>query len=509
MEEWDLDTEENSCEGITVPIFNFEFTNVGRKLFSEPSEDEVPSDEEALQDLSSLEFPKIEIKPEVLSTLSCSTSEEIFLYTLHLMVFRGDYKSINHYWKHSYLDYKALVNLIDLRGNSPLMLAAKLLSSDKIYEKIFKFLLFHEADHSVKDACGWSVMDEIVIQKNQVACSALFDHMYREKLEKWKRNKHIILQALSRLPNFYVEINWEFSSSVIPLVSRLAPHDICKLTKFENRFKIDTSLVGWKNLRSKRRQMSFFFQPIQDGNIYDEIFVTNHHKKVTVKTFEPLDPEEKAAVVNDILMTEPMQGDASILSYKLKPCLNWRGKQSTCRVGAWDTCKHKVSYKGQVKYKKKVKNMGQCSSSRYFDEQVSKDQDNLQVFSYSSNKEPTKTLIKKSKAFVWLSKDFPFTLQEFLPVLQITAEGNSTMKKLYNFLSDQNLLAQIGPDSFPVKIDIPLTLSVKAVVTFDKFRVISDPSGMKVPDYPHEPRKTAQKILTCPKKRILLANLVI
>jgi hypothetical protein len=508
MDEWELDTEENSTEGIIVPVFNLEFNNVARKLFSEESEDEVPSDEEVLQDLTILEFPKIEVQREVLSTLS-GTETENFIFALHLMVFRGDYKGISSLWKHSNSDFRAMQDLLDLRGNTPLMLASKLLSSGKTHEKIFKFLLFHGANHKVKDPCGWSIMDEIVIQKNQAACSSFFDHLYREKLLKWKENKHLALSALSRLPDFYVEISWEFGSSVIPLVSRIAPHDVCKLFKIGNCFRIDTSLVGWRKLRSKRRPMSFFFIPQTEDNLADEVFVANHSKQVRVKTFEPLDPEENAAVVNDILMTEPMQGDVNILTYKVKTCLNWRGRPCSSKVGDWECFKHKVSYRGQIKYKKKVKSLGKCCENKYFGEVLNENEENSQIFSYSSNKEPTKTMVKKSKAFVWLSKDFPFTLQDFLPVLQIVSESNSTIKKLYTFLSDQNLLSQIGPESFPVKIDIPLTLSLKAVVTFDKFRLISDKSLIEPPSYNFESRKTAQKTLTCPKKRILLANLVI
>lgn len=507
MEGWELDTEENPEDGIIVPVFSFEFTSAGKKLFREKSVDEIPSDEEAIQDITILHFPKIEIQKELLSTVSCSESLEIYSYTLHELVFQGDYKSIHHYRKHSYFEYKILINLIDLRGNTPLMLAAKLLNNGKNYEKIFKYLLNHEADASIKDACGWSLMDEIVIHKNKNACSALFDYLYKEKLNKWKANKHVAIEALQRLPDFYVEINWEFDSSVIPLVSRIAPHDVCKLWKIGNRFRIDTTLVGWKKLRSKRRPMSLFFCQNESGEIFDEILIANHQKKVLVRTFEPLDSDEKAAVVGDILLTEPMQGEANILSYKVKPCLNWRSRPVTQKISNWPSLKHKVSYKGQVVYKKKLKNFGPCLESTYF----STDSTNTSspIFSYSSTKEPTRTLIKASKASVWLSKDFPFPLQNFLPILQIVSESNSTIKKLYNFLSDQNLLQQIGPDSFPVKIDIPLTLSVKAVVTFDKFQTLSDPKALDLPNYSFESRKKAQKILTCPKKRVILANLVI
>lgn len=202
-----------------------------------------------------------------------------------------------------------------------------------------------------------------------------------------------------------------------------------------------------------------------------------------------------------------MQGDVKLLSYKFKPCLNWRNNHVAQKLGPWDTNKYKISYKGQMKYKKKARNIGPCVESDYFNIEI---EDPVAVqFSFPSQNEPTRTIIKKSKAFLWQSANFPFTLQDFLPILAMIGEANSSVKKLYSFLSNENLIQKLSPNSFPVKVDIPLTLSVKAVVTFEKFQLIDDDKPLEVPKYPVQSRKVAQKILTCPKKRLLLANLVI
>lgn len=400
------------------------------------------------------------------------------------------------------------MNLPDIHGNTPLLLAAKLASTGKDYEKVFKFLLLHGADPHIKDANGWSVMDEAVAQHNRGICSEIFQYLHREKMQKWLRNKHLAIKALEKLPDFYMEIRWEFGSSVIPLVSRIAPHDICKFWKYGNSFRIDTTLVGWKNLRSKRRNMSLYFVPEDErSNLDTEIYLVNHSKKVIVHPFEALDPEERSAVIGDIIATEPMQGDVNLLSYKVKPCLNFWKKQVTQKIGAWDTRKSKINYKGQMKYKKKNPVFGPCSESEYFGKDVF-DPTTVQ-FSYPSPDEPVRNVIKKSKAFVWLSENFPFTLQEFLPVLQLIGESNPSIRKLYTFVSSDNFLGSIGANTFPVKIDIPLTFSIKALVTFEKFQLLSDPDAMKIPKYSIQPRKIAQKILTCPKKRLFLANFVI
>ncbi|CAG9310293.1 unnamed protein product [Blepharisma stoltei] len=81
------------------------------------------------------------------------------------------------------------------------------------------------------------------------------------------------------------------------------------------------------------------------------------------------------------------------------------------------------------------------------------------------------------------------------------------MMKLYKFLSSENLtnIVQL------IKLDIPITMSIRAVVTFTKFQLL--PSGsenfVEIPNYSIQSRKVAQKTLTCPKKRLFLANLVV
>ena len=507
MQDWELETEEYFAENTKIPIFNFQLNRAGRGIFKEVQDEQIPSDDEPIPDFSILEFPKLEYSKDTDSTILYTETVLLYSYTLHLLVFRGDLNAIHDLWQNSYDEFSDYINVIDLRGNTPLMLSVKLASTGKIYEKIFRFLLCHCGDPHIKDPNGWSVLDEAVCQKNKPITLAIFDHLHKEKTKKWLKNKHIVLAALKSLPDFYIEMKWEFDSSIIPLVSRIAPHDTCKFWKHGTAFRIDTTLVGWKNLRSKRRNISLFFKPIENRNIDKEIFLVNHSKQTIVHPFEALDPEEKSAVVNDIITTEPMQGDVKLLSYTVKDCLSWRNKPISQKIGPWTTEKKKIKYRGQVGYKKKIVCIDDCCETEYFNTEIF---DPVTAkYSYSNSNERTRSLIKNSKAFVWLSEEFPFSLQQFLPVLQLIGESNRSIGKLHKFLSSESLLNSIPSNSFPVKLDIPLTMSVKAVVTFEKFQKINDGSALEIPDYRFQSRKIAQKILTCPKKRVLLANLVI
>ena len=72
-----------------------------------------------------------------------------------------------------------------------------------------------------------------------------------------------LFNVLNSLKDFYVEIKWEFESSLIPLVGKIAPSDTFKIWKYKNSIRMDYSIVGYKNLKCKRRNMSLLFNPLK------------------------------------------------------------------------------------------------------------------------------------------------------------------------------------------------------------------------------------------------------
>ena len=66
---------------------------------------------------------------------------------------------------------------------------------------------------------------------------------------------------MDHLPNFYFEMKWDVDSSVMPLVGMFAPSDTFKIWKYKNQLRVDFTLIGYKNLKSKRSNISILFNP--------------------------------------------------------------------------------------------------------------------------------------------------------------------------------------------------------------------------------------------------------
>ena len=106
---------------------------------------------------------------------------------------------------------------------------------------------------------------------------------------------------------------------------------------------MDNSLVSWKKLKSKRRNMSLLFNPdatMPEGrNACGYLFLLNRNRKSYTNILQDIDLEEKKHMMVDMMRANPLQG-----SFVIKDC-NWTeskslfGNNITHKIGDYETKK--------------------------------------------------------------------------------------------------------------------------------------------------------------------------
>ena len=99
----------------------------------------------------------------------------------------------------------------------------------------------------------------------------------------------------------------------------------------------------------------------------------------------------------------------------------------------------------------------------------------------------------------------------------LAISGHSSMEKINDFLKNECLRDAVDRNGFPVKIQVPIGIIVKALVTFGRFEFLKADQVSKefvketfsIPDYCRQvSRRDAMKTLQSQKKRMAVANIV-
>ncbi|CAG9327265.1 unnamed protein product [Blepharisma stoltei] len=439
-------------------------------------------------------------------------------FYLHALVYACQIPMISQILHNPPRNLIQIINSTDHKANTPIMLAVKLCKNSSEYLAIVEMLADSGADLHIKDANGWSCVDEAVSQKNRELLSVLFEYLYKEKKNKWERNKEIASSALKELKDFYLEFRWQFKSNLIPLVGKIAPHDVCKLWKIGPYIRLDTTLVGWKNLRAKRRSISLIFK--------DDIYLVNHSHRTYLNPLEELDSEERCEIINDIMKNDPVQGNVSLLGYNITAMKSWRNKPLSRVYGKWKCNKYKLQFRTHTQVKKRGKEIIEDNQDDYFN--GLRGSSPKPIFQIGDSRRPSfvgdssrpihrnnvndtvTQSVKETKAFCYLCEDFPLSLEEFVSVLNVIKNANTALGRLYDFLENEGIHELVPIDSFPVKIEIPIVMGIRAKVVFTNYTEMKkdDKSIFDIPNYQKVSRKVGQKTLSSPRKRILFANIV-
>lgn len=138
------------------------------------------ADKHALVEPSNVERPSTEvIVPGNLQLDYQLTIEDVKRelgcdFPIHYLLYTKNFVKLVDYFKRGAFSPDDL-NQRDARGNTPILLAAKLSPKDDEYLKAVNYLFEKGANGKLRDTSGWSVMDEAISQQNTRLLAIAFD----------------------------------------------------------------------------------------------------------------------------------------------------------------------------------------------------------------------------------------------------------------------------------------------------------------------------------------------
>jgi len=286
------------------------------------------------------------------------------------------------------------------------------------------------------------------------------------------------------LPDFYMEIHWEFKSWV-PLVSRLCPWDTYKIWKKGASIRVDTTLVGFENMKWIRGNISVMF----NGESGGKVMLIDHDRKSVQHAMQSLADLNKSDLtkdVNEVMVHSLLRPIPRTDNISFSPKINWLWGHKSEAVGEWNAKLYEVNgfeYITRHRNSKKKKKGGpfpqedpfeNMNYDDYFSTVTADPKNGIkgQGLSY-----PSEFMTEKKRSFqgtVWLSPDFPRRIEDLLPVFEVLSPRNKHFQKLQDFVK---LLPDEG---FPVKIEVPVFPTVAGVASFERYEESEPDSNLFV-----------------------------
>ncbi|XP_043788501.1 ankyrin repeat domain-containing protein 13D isoform X3 [Apis laboriosa] len=416
-------------------------------------------------------------------------------YPLHWLVWNNNYVELEEELSTKLHNIEKLDN----RGRTPLMLAVTLGHIESV-----GVLLQHEANVNTENTQGWTVVQEAVGTGNPELIQMVLAHRDYQRYCNRVAGIPELLHKLKQAPDFYVEMKWEFTSWV-PLASRICPSDTYKVYKQGSNVRIDTTLLGFDHTKWQRGNRSYVFKGQNDGATMMEVdhktrkVYVEHIKLVDIDDMQLMEPSEEGVLarLTNPIVTTYIDTDKISFERNKAGLWGWRSDKSEvvngheCKV--FSACNVELITKTRLEHlsepdkararaprtplqsflgmaeqqqensnnattSEEYNNIGNPSNitaEEYFDPDV-----DLNGRDIGRPKE-VNTKIQKFKATLWLSEQYPLSLQEqIMPIVDLMAISSSHFAKLKDFIQMQL------PAGFPVKIEIPLFHILNARITF-------------------------------------------
>lgn len=359
------------------------------------------------------------------------------------------------------------VDKLDPLGNTPLMLAVKL----KRYEEAL-VLVDHGADPKYrKNAEELSPVEQALGQMDRPMLRILITGYLRQIREKWLGHNDDFLDALGRMKDFSMIMRWECKSNLIPFVKRFTPSDVYHIYKRGKNVRVDLTLIGWESLKSRRGKISLWFNGRKKKlKIYD-------HMVGTIKDFDS-EPSEKSIenTVEKLIKNKKFSSEIQINDVKLVPDTNWRGESQQETINEWLCVKQKLTCSLEIEKEKRLvvldRNLETLKSFEEYLEyslQFRPEETNMTKSQKILENREKKHISKQLHASIWTCEDFPLSLADFLPLLELLGSFSKNAQHFCTFFNSSSLIES----GFPVKALIPVYASVKLQVHLDSITLRS------------------------------------
>ena len=397
----------------------------------------------------------------------------------------------------------AIVDRRDVpNGDTPIHLAVK--HGDFIGTEM---LMDAGANGRLKNKEGWTALREAIIHKQDKIAMVMIRYYWNDYERKYFRRLPRYIGTMRRMKDFYMEITFHFESSVIPFISRIAPSDTYKIWKKGGNLRADMTLAGFDGLKIKRSNQSILF--LGDGAKDDDrkfpgsLFKVSHKEKevlVISPTIASPTEREVKKTLNQKYRTDSVRVGIDVSEAVLVPQVTWRKKERKEMVGPWKAkvydmqnvvlsvkskripgapppeARQRKKKEGEkiddiltddekkqleaainstdengpceksnrVKKEKKEKKEKKGKSGGQKDHEDKTTKANSENFtSKNGENQYTRGMIPA----LWLSQNFPLTIDELLPMLDILAERIKAVRRLRELLT-----TKLPKETFPVRV---------------------------------------------------------
>ncbi|KAK9816485.1 hypothetical protein WJX72_000874 [[Myrmecia] bisecta] len=392
----------------------------------------------------------------------------------------------------------------DPQGNTVLHIAVL-----RRHYNLVDTLLAADVPLKTPNSRGWLAIDEAIALKDARLVKALHTKETADLKKQIKAKKAYLLATMQSMPDYGFKLRWELGSPIFwMLLRKYAPHDTYQVWKKGTCIRVDGSLMGMDDkARSlipkwKRGHFSLLFD---GGPTPSRLYLVDHNKQ----TYVDLTSERKQhkpdidAEVRIIMSEGAGKSKMKPVEFRFKPAKTWLGNDATERIEGWKTRVFEATgkmvaitttmaplvvpktatfeeYLRLEPQKDQVNEVmvdplsmgGPAASpggaSQAEDEEGALDEETAAALAKLRAKSG-----RKLSGKCWMAEDFPMSLSQLLPVMDVIGNANKHLARVAKFLQKYGDMSL-----FPVKLQVPLLMTVYLLVSFRQFHQLgtSDPA---------------------------------